>query len=195
MQNPYRKGLAALLLAALVALFAPSAQSQSSQEVDPQKTTRVTLGNTSGTPSSSVVVPIYFTPAEGKSVGSLKMELTFVSRNVKFSKLEIGFAAESGGVALTATPTDGKNDQGLEITTLAIEAKASDKPIPSGLLGYLTFSIGPDARPASISLTPKGEGLEIGTGTPVADLRFFEAKLEVLAEGTEPLVTCFFFTH
>src|SRR3990167_10238176 len=62
--------------------------------LDPKTTTRVTLGSTSGTPGTSVVVPIYFTPAEGKEVGLLKLGVNFVSRNVKFVRLDAGIAAD-----------------------------------------------------------------------------------------------------
>jgi hypothetical protein len=195
MYTLYRRLFAALVYAGLLTFLVPNARSQASQASDAQNTTRVTLGNTSGTPSSAVVVPIYFTPAEGKAVGNLKMEMTFISRNVKFSKLETGFAAENGGVTLKSDAKEGKNEQGLETTTLTIEAAASSKGIPSGLLGYLTFQIGENARPANITLSAKGEGVELGTGKPVADLKFFEAKLEVIEAGSQPLVACFFFTH
>jgi hypothetical protein len=60
--------------------------------IDPKVTSRVTLGSSSGTPGTSLVVPIYFTPAEGLQVGRLKLDVNFVSTNLKFSKLDAGIA-------------------------------------------------------------------------------------------------------
>ncbi len=54
---------------------------------DSRTTTRVTLGSSSGTAGSTVVVPIYFTPAEGVEVARLKLEVNLVSVNLKFEKL------------------------------------------------------------------------------------------------------------
>ena len=58
----------------------------------------VVLGGTSGSPGESVVVPIYLRPPEGKEVGSLKLEVTFVSVNLKYVKTEPGIAADMGNV-------------------------------------------------------------------------------------------------
>ena len=50
-------------------------------------------------------------------------------------------------------------------------------------------------RPASITLHPTVEASEVGTNKAVQNLRAFEAKVDVLAPGTQPLISCFFFTH
>ena len=186
-----------LLLGGLVGVT--SAQ-EPQTPIDPKTTTRVTLGSTSGTPGTSVVVPIYFTPAEGKEVGLIKLGVNFVSRNVKYLRLDAGIAAEIGGVQLQPDAKDAKNEQGLETTTLTIQAsfpgpEPPKKGIPAGLLGYLTLQIGEDARPANISLRASAEAAELGTNRPVQDLRAFDAQLEVLAAGSQPAVVCFFFTH
>src|SRR5581483_9625681 len=76
------------------------AKAAEKEEIDPKTTTRVTLGSSSGTPGTSVVVPIYFTPAESVQVGRLSVEVNFVSANLKFDKLERGIAAEMGDVEL-----------------------------------------------------------------------------------------------
>ncbi|MBI3894878.1 MAG: hypothetical protein HY313_03000 [Acidobacteria bacterium] len=164
-----------------------------------QAATRVTLGSSSGTPGTSVVVPIYFTPVEGSEVGRLKMTIDFVSKNLKYSKLDPGIAAEMGKVDLNTEAKEGKNDQDLETTTLTVIASfltptPPDKGIPSGLLGYLTLKINDDARTANIKLNTTAEAAELKTNKSI-DVQATSATVEVLAPGSEPLVTCFIFTH
>lgn len=175
-------------------------RAQGNEEVDPQTTTRVTLGGTSGTPGSSVVVPIYFSPAQNVAVGRLRLEVTYVSINLKFSKLDTGIAAELGGVDVHAEVREGKTDRGLDAQTVTITASfLSPEPpargIPPGLLAYMTLKVGQDGRPASIGLRPTAEARELRTNQPIQNLRAFATQVDVLAPGTQPLISCFFFTH
>ena len=177
-----------------------TANAPQEKPIDPKTTTRLTLGSTSGTPGTSTVVPIYFTPAEGAVVGRLRLEINFVSRNLKFARLDAGIAAELGKVELHTDIQESKNEQGLETSTLALVATApssdsAQKGIPAGLLGYLTFQINEGAPPATISLRASAEAAESATGKPVADVRAFGAQVEVMAPGEQPMVVCFFFSH
>lgn len=165
---------------------------------DPAKTTRLTLGSATGSPGASVVVPIYFTPAEQESVGQASLTINFVSKNLKFQKIDPGAAAELGNVELTAESKDGKNDQGLEMTTITLHAavpSGTDKAIPSGLLSYVSFNILETAVPANISLRVNASAVRAGSGIPASEVRAFGAQVEVLAEGEGGMVACFFFTH
>lgn len=148
----------------------------------------------------SVVVPIYVTPAEGVNLGHLKLEVNFVSANLKFNKLERGIAAEMGNVDLTSDLKLGKNEKGLETSSLTVQAgfpssEQAQKGIPPGLLGYLTLKINDTGRPANITLHATVEGTEAGTNKPLTKVRAFDAQVEVLAPGTLPTIACFFFTH
>lgn len=177
-----------------------SNRAQAQEQIDPKTTTRVTLGGTSGTPGTSVVVPIYFTPAENLQVGQLKLGVSYVSANLKFSKLDKGIAAELGGVDVHAEVKEGKNERGLETQTVTVTASflSPDPPkkgIPSGLLAYVTLKISDPARTVSITMHPAVEAAELATNKPVQNLRAFETKVDVLAPGTQPLISCFFFTH
>ena len=181
-----------------------AAQEQSGEAenatIDPKTTTRVTLGSSSGTPGTSLVVPIYFTPAEGVQVGRLKLDVNFVSANLKFSKLDRGIAAELGNVDVSTDMQVEENENGLETTTLSVTAslpseEPSEKGIPAGLLGYLTMRIEEDGRPASITLRTSAEGSTFGSNEALENLVSFDAKVDVLAPGTQPIVACFFFTH
>ena len=195
--------LAAILWSAgsLAVAAAPPQRDKTEQESsDPKKTTRITLASTSGTPGKSVVIPIYFTHAEEMQVGRLTLEVNFVSRNLKFSHLESGPAADLGGVDLHSEVKESKDEQELEITALTIVASfltipPPQKGIPAGLLAYLNFRLNENARPANISVRASGEAAELATNKPIQNLRIFDAQVDVLAPGSEPMLACFFFTH
>jgi hypothetical protein len=169
------------------------------QPVD-KSATRVVLGGSSGTPGTAVVVPVYFTPGEGVQVGRLKLEVSFVSANMKFDKIERGISAEMDDVDLKSDLKTAKNDKGVETSTLTIDAvfptdKQGKKGISAGLLGYITLNISESGRPANITLRASAEASELGSGKPVANVKAQEAQVEVLAPGTQPAVACFFFNH
>jgi len=190
----------AALWAGMFAAASAQETAKPSQEkpIDPDTTTRVTLGSTSGAPGTSTVVPIYFTPAKTTTVGRLRLEVAFVSRNPKFARLDAGIAAELGNVELQTEVKESKNEQGLETSTLTLTAAApasAQKGIPAGLLGYVTFQINEGAPPATISLRASADAAESVGGKPVEDVRAFGAQVEVMAPGEQPMVVCFFFSH
>lgn len=184
-----------------VAVAAPQESGTEAEavEIDPT-TTRVIVGSASNSPGTSVVVPIYLTPADGAEVGRLKLDVNFVSTNLKFTKFEHGLAADMGKVDLSAEVKTTKNEKGVETSTLTVLASTSSaeppaKGIPAGLLGYLTLQINEKGRLAKISLRATAEGTELKTNKPIQNLRAIDGKVEVVAPGDEPLVTCFFFSH
>jgi hypothetical protein len=190
----------------LVGLFSRVAAAQfedtEDEKPDPEakKFTRVMLRNTDATPGQSIVVPIYFTPAEGVAVGHLKITVTFVSVNMKFLKMERGIAAEISDIELKTSVKEGKNDRGVETSTLTIvTANSSSEPpkegIHDGLFAYMTLKLSDTARPAVIKLNTVAEAKELGTNNPVKNLQTAEAQVEVFAPGTQPAVSCFFFSH
>lgn len=189
----------------LLALFCHVAVAQLQDEEDkpdPQakKFTRVALGNVNAVPGQAVVIPIYFTPAEGVKVGSLKIEITFVSVNMKYQKLERGIAAEIGNVDLKSEVKPGKNEKGVETSTLKIQtSQSSSEPsqqgIHEGLLAYMTLQVSETARPAVITLRVAAEAGDLKTNKPLKNVQTPDAQVEVFAPGTQPAVSCFFFSH
>jgi len=193
------KFLAATVLLVLITWLCPAVLAQE-EEMDPKTTTRLALGSTSGTPGTSVVVPIYLTPAEGLEIGRLKLEMNFISVNLKFDKLDAGIAAEMGNVDLSTEVKNAKDEKDRDTTTITVLASfltpnPPEKGIPAGLLAYMTLNINETARPANITLRTNAEASELKTKQPVKNLRTFDAKVEVVEPGTQPLVVCFFFTH
>src|SRR5688572_9937329 len=81
------------LCATLAGLCTASAKAQSAGPSSSQeKLPRLTLGSSSGVPGGTMVVPVYFAPA-GFELGKLRLESSFVSRNLKFAKFTRGSAA------------------------------------------------------------------------------------------------------
>lgn len=178
----------------------PSEKARQQEAIDPKAITRVTLGNTSGKPGTSVAVPIYFTPAQGAEVGRLRLEVNYVSANLTFTKLDAGVAAEMGSVNLRSDVKEDKNDKGIATQVLLItasfpSAETPQKGIPSGLLGYLSLKINENDQPSSISLRTSAEANELGSNKALQNVRAVDGKVEVLATGSLPMVTCFIFSH
>lgn len=182
-------------------LRAASRQASASQgESSSNPPANVVLGGGTGSPGASVVVPIYFNPPQGKETGQLKIEVTFVSVNLKYDKVESGIASEMGDVVIKAETAAGKNDKDVETTTLTVTATAPGtgtppKGIPPGLLAYIMLNISEKGRPATIALLTKVQANEAGTNQPLPNLTAADSSVEVVAPGSEPAVTCFFFSH
>ena len=146
------------------------------------------------------MVPVYLSPPDGVQVGRLKLEIAFVSVNLKYQKTEAGIAADLGNVAVSGEVSVGKNEQGLETSTVTVTATApaaASPPagIPPGLLAYIMLQISPQGRPATIALRTKLEATELGSGKPLSQMKAADSSVEVVAPGSEPAVSCFFFTH
>ncbi len=193
--------IAGLILAGCFpAAFAQQPSAAPQKTSDSKITPKLTLGDSDGNPGGNIVVPIYFSPVDGMEVGQLKFDIKFVSKNLKYSKVSRGIAAESGNVEIHPELKEEKNDKGLELSTLTIVAsiatpKPGQKGIPGGLLGYITFKVNESAGPANITLHATAEAAELGTKKPIPNLQTVDAQVDVLANGSEPLVSCFFFSH
>lgn len=165
------------------------------EQID-KSSTRVVLADVSGVPGSSVEVPIYFTPGAGVEVARLKIEITYISANLKYSKLDKGI--DLGDLELHVDVKDGKTEKGVDTQTLTIIAsypKPPDKGIPEGLLGYLTMKISDTGKTANISLRTTAEANEVGTNKLISKIRAINGKVEVEAAGQPAAVSCFFFSH
>ena len=91
--------LAFLTLVLLGARYSSASAAQQGQSASSSEASaNVVLGGTSGSPGESVTVPIYLSPPNGKEVGRIKLEVTFVSVNLKYVKTEPGIAADMGNV-------------------------------------------------------------------------------------------------
>lgn len=189
---------AVLLFAWLGPLAAQKPSNQArNEDVSDKTATRISLGSTSGTADSSVVVPIYLSPEQG-DIGKLELQISYVSTNMKFAKLSPAMSVEQGNIHLHSEVEHGKNERGVETETLKIVASVEEFAkigIPPGLLGYLTLRISQNGLPGSIPLLTNATATQLGTNQPFSNVKTVDAQVEVLAPGSQPLVTCFFFTH
>jgi hypothetical protein len=67
-----------------------------------------------------------------------------------------------------------------------------------GLLAYIVMKISEKGRSANITLHGSAEAVELGSNKPHQRLKGFETTVDVFASGvpgSDPMVTCFFFTH
>jgi len=170
------------------------------EEAPPRTTTRVAFEDFNATPGMSFSIPIYFTPEDGVEVGRLKVELGFISENLKFVKLDRGIVAELGDLDLKSELKAGKNDNGIETSTLTITASfpspdTAENGIHEGVLGYLVFRVDENGRAANIKLRASGEAAELKTNKPLQNFEAADATVDVFAAGDRPVVSCFFFTH
>lgn len=170
------------------------------QSKQPEGGSRISVGTASGTPASAVIVPIYFEPAEGVEVGQLKLQVTYVSANLQYVRSDPGLAIDSEEFEVRAEARDGHNDRGVKEQTVALTVsfrapESQTKGIPPGLLGYLVLNIGEQAQPAIISMRVSAAAEELGSRTPIADLKALNGEVKVDAPGEDPAVACFFFTH
>jgi hypothetical protein len=184
-----------VLFAAVLSPEGGNAQDAGGGKPDAKSLPRITLGDSEGSPGETMVVPIYFAKAERVEVGSLKLVVRFVSKNLTFSKVSRGVAAESGNIEVKAEAKEGKNEKDLETTELTVTAEAGKQGLPGGLLGYITLNVGEKAGPANIMMRTSGEATELGTKKPIPSFSTVDAEIAVLAPGSEPLISCYFFSH
>jgi len=92
--------------AGMLALDPARSAAQAPAEVVP----RVSLAELNGTPGSSLMLPLYFTPDPKNPVRSITVDIEFVSNNLKFDHASNGTAADQVGAAITTALTEGKPD-------------------------------------------------------------------------------------
>jgi hypothetical protein len=170
-------------------------------EEDAKPTTRITVGNTTGSPGDMIVVPIYLSPAPGVEVGGLTLDISYVSVNLQFAKLDAGVTPGMDKVDLRSEVKEAKNEKGVETQTLRITGSLSSpeppqKGISAGLLAYVTMKISEKGRTVSIALRGSAQATELGNNRPIQNLKVSDGTVDVVSPGVaEPMTTCFFFTH
>ena len=191
--------IAGLILVLFSVLLNPSRTLAQVPEIDIQKTARITLGKSAAQPNQTALVPVYLVPPKSIPVGRVKFDVTFVSVNMKFEKVEPGPVIDAGNVRFNTSITPGKNENGVETSTLSIQAELTDQTaggFPSGIIAYLSMRLSAEAQPAQITLrTSAAEANQVGTGEAIADVRSYDAQMEVQVEGFKPTAVCFFFSH
>ena len=187
--------------------FAASWQQESSAESEqreaPSKNVpRVSLGNITGSPGASLMVPLYYTAAPNLPLRSIAVELDYVGNHLKFQKASRGTIAEKVGADVSTTLTEGAPDgKGLIQSKVRIDVALVEKEpqegIPEGLLAFLLFRVTPDAKPFAIRLNTSVTLAEDLQNPPkkVAQVASESGLVVVQLADVIPEATCFFFTH
>jgi len=190
-------GSIALIAAAHLASVSLQAQSTSSGTVP-----RVGLAELSGTPGSSLMMPLYFTPDPKAPLHSISVDIEFVSNNLQFQKASKGVASEQANAEIVTSVTDGQpDDKGITRSKLHVTASLTGptpkEGLPDGLLAYLLFQISLDAKPFSIKLTPAVVSAEDMSTPPkkIANVGTEPGLVVVQLLDVMPEATCFFFSH
>lgn len=155
----------------------------------------LTLGSGTGLPGKQVQLPIYLNLPRDQP---LERILAIIEHPVALSyhRAEVAKEAQANDIVIevkeSAPPTSGKRKR-LEITLKG----GMGKSLQTGMIGTLTFTVDPKARPQMASLPiaeargfPKGGGAEV-------KMRGDSGGVTIYEPGSEPapLVACFFFTH
>jgi len=172
---------------------------QAPKEEPPPPPPRVAVGEITGTPGSSLMLPLYYTPDPKMPVKDVTVEVEFVSNTLKYEKLSPGVAAEESGATVKGSVTEGKpDDKGIARSKLTVTASLpADKAkagLPDGLLAYLLFQVSLEAKPFAIRMVTKVNSATDPAAKPV---KVNAQNGLVMLENMDmmPEATCFFFTH
>jgi len=162
----------------------------------------VALSELTGTPGSTLMMPLYFTPDPNNPLRSVVVDIEYVSNNLDFLKLSLGLAAEQVNADIQSSVTKGPPDakdlvrSKLHVTVKLPEETAKEG-LPDGLLAYLLFQVTLDAKPFAIQMVPTVVSAE-DTATPpkqVADVATEPGLVRISVLDVMPEATCFFFSH
>ncbi len=187
---------AALLLAAGGPLVSTGAAQDSGDAAEAPPPPRVSVGDITGTPGASLMIPLYYTPDPDNPMKSITVEIDYVSNNLKYSKLSPGLAAERVNADIAGVLTDGTpNEDNITRSTLRVDASVmGNDPLPEGLLAYLLFQISLEAKPFAIQMNTSVSSAQNMQGE-AADVNAQDGLVVVELLDAVPEATCFFFTH
>ena len=163
---------------------------------------RVAVGEINGTPGSSLMVPLYFTPDPDRPLRSISVELEYISNSLEFRNAASGTAVQQIGATLNSTLTAGEPDENdLTRSRLRIDVEVpesqAEQGIPDGLLSFLMFDVSTEARPFAIRLNTtvlSAQTAETPSQT-ITDVSTLPGLVVVELLDMMPENTCFFFTH
>ena len=163
---------------------------------------RVVVGEITGNPGNSLMIPLYYTPYPNVPLRSFTVEIEYVSNSLKFKRAEKGTAAESAGAEVEAVLTDGAADpKGVTRSKLRLTLSLTDKQpqrgLPEGLLAYLLFQLSTQAKPFVIKLNTAVVSAQDIQNPPRKVSKVYAKAGTVVVElaDVNPEATCFFFSH
>ena len=156
----------------------------------------ISVGQITGTPGASLMIPLYYTPDPDNPMKSITVEIDYVSNNLKYLKLSPGLAAERVNADIAGVLTDGEaSAEGLTRSTLRVDASViGNDPVPEGLLAYLLFQISLEAKPFAIEMNTSVTSAQNLQGE-AAVVNAQDGLVVVELLDAMPEASCFFFTH
>lgn len=162
---------------------------------------RIALGEISGSPGASLMIPLYYIPSANEPLRSFAVDIDYVSVHLKFQKAALGLIPDNIKAEVTSNVIDNLPDEKGTIRSRVHVAVSVDKNtpqgLPAGLLSYLLFDVTLDAKPFKITLNPavvSAEALKDTAKKPVK-VSVVAGTVVVVVPDTLPETTCFFFSH
>jgi len=183
----------------LLILFGPGSTGAAGEQLEvtiPEEVIHLALGSPPpAAPGRQVFVPLVLGGSEEFQVGTLVSEILFPNALLSFEGVTIGESADRVGAQPQASvQADEENPEQsrLEVTIVSSEGK----PIPDGLLAYLTFQVSEQAEVGDAMIlehTASASTLEdpLHSLDPVTAR---SATIEVNIFDT-PFFACFFYMH
>lgn len=162
----------------------------------PAETSSFTLGSGTGSPGNSVRLPIYLNLSRDQQFERI-VALVDHPPTLSFRQPEVDKDAQASGVTIEvkeSAPPAGSKTKRVEVTLKS----SKGKPLPTGMIGWLSFAIDgkAQAQMASLPVTDV-KGFSMSSGALLVKLRGDSGGVTVYEAGMEPLpsLACFFFTH
>ena len=179
----------------------PASGENSTQESSSDGLPQVSLSDIVGSPGSSVMIPLYYTPDPNTPLRSLTVEIDYVSNNLIFQKASPGTVTEQAGADVQTALTDGSPDEKNVVRSrlrlaFSLPEEQPPKGLPEGLLAYLLFRISTEAKPFAIRLNTSVISAEdIRNPSQEAKVNAQPGMIVVEIPDMMPEATCFFFSH
>lgn len=183
----------------LLILFGPGSTAAAGEQLEvavPEEVIHLALGSPPpAAPGRQVFVPLVLGVTEEFQVGTLVSEIIFPNALLSFEGVTIGESADRvGAQPQVSVQADEENPEQsrLEVTIVSSEGK----PIPDGLLAYLTFQVSEQAEVGdamNLDHTARASSLQDPLHTWVL-ITARSATIEVNIFDT-PFFACFFYMH
>ena len=154
----------------------------------------VSYGSAVAYVDAPVEIPFYLTAPF--AVGVVESELRLPKGVLEFVKIRKSDILESSGSAtLETNVADDPKDKTLAVLKLSIR-DSSDKPLPSGLLAFVTLKVSADAKPGDVKLDHQAVARAATPGSKnIAGVVAESPQISIYPKGINPMLGCFFFTH
>jgi hypothetical protein len=152
---------------------------------------KLVLGKPASSAERTIAIPLFFTAAEGETVGRIQAQIDLPEGGWKFGKAEPPKNSHLQVTAKQRMEEAGKRgEKSVRHAVIELSISAGSHAIRNGLIGYLQFSLPEMGTPPTGSPTVA----KLETSPPVPE-GAAEKPLPLPTEPIPPVVGCFFFSH